>query len=399
MEEMQRTQFATKDELYLDFLKSLFIVDYGLITYVYDRKPDGVMNNGIYVDVRTLDAQDLHNVEILFIGNQRQGVDTMPSEGDRVILFGTKKAIASVEGMESQVTASYDETTVKAFPLARIRNALASLLLDNGVFISHAKQRIGIDASGKSIQENERRRLVENPDGSFMEYIGDLEFRNRSPEFANEWLIFDKKDGDDRKILRYKRTDTTGLVEKKGGEITQADVLWADKKWQMEESFIADGTSTKVMKDADGKILGKEERLADGTIRLSMYESSEDGADYLVVFTQNPDGSFSRTQTSDGSAAVNSISVDANGATHLDVANGKAKVDIANSGATTLDVASGKAKIAVDASGAITIDGSASVTLKTGDAGPWIVNSLVVDPMTGIPHGGPGVGIVKLKGA
>jgi len=50
----------------------------------------------------------------------------------------------------------------------------------------------------------------------------------------------------------------------------------------------------------------------------------------------------------------------------------------------------------------IEIDGSGTVigiTLKSGDALIWQPNILPVDPITGVPHGGPGAGIVKLKGA
>jgi len=39
------------------------------------------------------------------------------------------------------------------------------------------------------------------------------------------------------------------------------------------------------------------------------------------------------------------------------------------------------------------------ITLKTGDALPWMPNILAVDPMTGIPHGGIGGGISRLRGA
>ena len=40
----------------------------------------------------------------------------------------------------------------------------------------------------------------------------------------------------------------------------------------------------------------------------------------------------------------------------------------------------------------------AGIKLTTGDAGPWLPNTLVVCPFTGLPHGGPGAGIKKLTG-
>ncbi len=42
--------------------------------------------------------------------------------------------------------------------------------------------------------------------------------------------------------------------------------------------------------------------------------------------------------------------------------------------------------------------GVLGMTLNTGDAITWMPNILVVDPMTGAPHGGVGAGIMMLKG-
>lgn len=46
----------------------------------------------------------------------------------------------------------------------------------------------------------------------------------------------------------------------------------------------------------------------------------------------------------------------------------------------------------------ITIDSVGNMVLNTGDAFLWKPNVLGVDPFSGIPHGGAGAGIVKLKG-
>lgn len=46
----------------------------------------------------------------------------------------------------------------------------------------------------------------------------------------------------------------------------------------------------------------------------------------------------------------------------------------------------------------ITLDVT-GITIKTGDASAWKPNILAADPFTGMPHGGPTAGIVKLKGA
>jgi hypothetical protein len=38
------------------------------------------------------------------------------------------------------------------------------------------------------------------------------------------------------------------------------------------------------------------------------------------------------------------------------------------------------------------------ILLKSTDSSGWMPNTLAVDPFTGLPHGGPGAGIAKLKG-
>lgn len=44
------------------------------------------------------------------------------------------------------------------------------------------------------------------------------------------------------------------------------------------------------------------------------------------------------------------------------------------------------------------VEDATGVQLKTGDAMTWMPNILKVDPFSGVPHGGPGAGIVKLTG-
>lgn len=39
------------------------------------------------------------------------------------------------------------------------------------------------------------------------------------------------------------------------------------------------------------------------------------------------------------------------------------------------------------------------IILQTGDAAGWLPNVLSIDPLTGVPHGGPSAGITRLHGA
>lgn len=50
-------------------------------------------------------------------------------------------------------------------------------------------------------------------------------------------------------------------------------------------------------------------------------------------------------------------------------------------------------------SGGVYVDSAGGeIELKTGDAGPWVPSTIIKCPFTGLPHGGPDAGIVKLKG-
>jgi hypothetical protein len=88
-------------------------------------------------------------------------------------------------------------------------------------------------------------------------------------------------------------------------------------------------------------------------------------------------------------------------------ANGKveaqAKGDIAVKADGNADVKAG-GNIKAEATGNadlkgvnVTVDASAMLTLKSGDAAPWMPNCVPACPW-GMPHGGAGAGIVKLKG-
>lgn len=57
-----------------------------------------------------------------------------------------------------------------------------------------------------------------------------------------------------------------------------------------------------------------------------------------------------------------------------------------------------KNKMTIKAPSGTVVEDVTGVQLKTGDATAWMPNILKVDPFSGIPHGGPGAGIVKLTG-
>ena len=71
----------------------------------------------------------------------------------------------------------------------------------------------------------------------------------------------------------------------------------------------------------------------------------------------------------------------------------KGKTEIKSTGAVNVESSADVAVKGINA----TVEASAMLTLKSGDAAPWMPNCVPVCPF-GMPHGGPGSGIVKLKG-
>jgi hypothetical protein len=69
------------------------------------------------------------------------------------------------------------------------------------------------------------------------------------------------------------------------------------------------------------------------------------------------------------------------------------KADIKSTGAATVE---SSADVSVKGQN-VTVEGAVTVTLKSGDGGPWMPNCVPTCPF-GMPHGGPTAGIVKLKG-
>ena len=66
-------------------------------------------------------------------------------------------------------------------------------------------------------------------------------------------------------------------------------------------------------------------------------------------------------------------------------------VDIGKTGGTTgLESIFKTYKVTIDDTG---------ITLNSNDASQWKPNILALDPFTGLPHGGAGAGIIKLRGA
>jgi hypothetical protein len=77
---------TTRDDLTGNFLDTLIIIDYGIITGVYERGGDGLYN-GMYVDVRLITGGYIENVELLFLGNSNCIIDIGVGCGDRVIVW------------------------------------------------------------------------------------------------------------------------------------------------------------------------------------------------------------------------------------------------------------------------------------------------------------------------
>jgi hypothetical protein len=146
-------------------------------------------------------------------------------------------------------------------------------------------------------------------------------------------------------------------------------------------------------RDADAKIVSKISMLNDGSINLNT-DFEGDGH-----YTKNIKGDDSETVKGTKSETVEKAVTQ----TYKDT------MDVAVDKAYTLDgkdditLKSGK-DMSAEATGkntlkgqSVLLDGQTGVQLKTPDSAAWCPNAVPVCPF-GMPHGGPGAGIVMLKG-
>jgi hypothetical protein len=321
--EVQARSGTTQDELIRNFLSTLIIIDYGIITGVYEHS-DGDMYNGVYIDVRLITGGHIENVEVLFLGNIDIGVGC----GDRVIVFGTKKNISDIGSMLSSGAKIYSDETVKALPLGSMDDISATrLIIRDGVLLFHKNGVLGIDGSGAVISRSmdddghATRDEAYAPDGSFKKvYNGLKAVEKRNEDYSNEWTLYD----DDFKIIEHEKRDMGGGHLRLGGENTGLDDAFEEKKWKYKKrKNIQEGyTVEEVIKDGENKILCKRVFNLDGSFEEYRYEQSEDGEDYLLSMKINADGSFERTLT-DGSSPVCVVSCAADGTLVFNVGDGK----------------------------------------------------------------------------
>jgi hypothetical protein len=314
MRVLQEHSGATIQDLILQAISALNIIDFGVIVNVCERDPDdsGVYN-GVYADVRRLDATFIQNAEVLFIGGRGCVIDCAPTAGDPCLILGTKRNIASLNDLLSSPASAYGEETVKVIPLGSIVTAQTRLLLDRGAALVHKSAAFGIDANGvlysQSIGQDGHttRHEAYYPDGSFRKVFNNLKaVQARNPDFSNEWTLYD----DQNKIISYLKEDMDGNLTRLQGENTDVETEFSQKTWKHEKSVsVKDGfAKSETVKDSEDKILYRRIFKSDGTIEYYLYEQSAGGGDFLITQKTSPDGAF-QTTVSDGAADVCTVAV------------------------------------------------------------------------------------------
>jgi hypothetical protein len=359
------------------FLEQITIIDYGVIVAVRERQDDAdTFYHGLYVDVRLLDNRIIQNVEMLFIGSGSV-IAPVPVSGDRVLLFGTKRDIVSVETLAHARTGVYGDDTVKALGIGGVCRALTKLLLNNGITLYNKNGAVGVSDNGDIFSVNSAadgtitREEVYHADGSFVKrYHGGRAVAQRSADFTNEWALYTE----DLALLEYEKRDMAGNHRCLKGEHTTVNEEMQDKKWKYEETEAIEGgyTTTKIIRDADDKILYKRVYNVDGSIEYNLYERSAGGGDFLITQVTQADGSYRRTVT-DGAEAVCAITIDADGTVKGDVGNGGVVFELSPGGAVkmtlqaglTLDVAG---DVAIRSKGALEFTATAAGKLTIGNA-------------------------------
>jgi hypothetical protein len=288
-EALQSETGVSQYDLLRRYLEQITIIDYGVIVAVRERKDDAdTFYRGLYVDVRLLDNRTIQNVEMLFIGSGSVIAPT-PVSGDRVLLFGTKRDIASVETLAHAKTGVYGDDTVKALGVGGICSALTKLLLNNGVTLYNKSGAVGVNDNGDifSVSANAAgtitREEVYHGDGSFEKrYHGGRAVEQRTPDdFTTEWTLY----AEDLALLEYEKRDTAGNLTRLEGENTTVDEEMQAKKWKYAKTkSVKEGyTTMEIIKDADDRILYKRVFAVDGSIEYNLYEQSAGGGDFLIM--------------------------------------------------------------------------------------------------------------------
>jgi len=173
-------------------------------------------------------------------------------------------------------------------------------------------------------------------------------------------------------------SDGLNLIKTDAGDAKTVEIT--NRENQFED---ADAGTNKILMDAVNKIakiLNGQEGSEDNSIVL-------DKANKKIVITDSTGNTITMDDTG--------ITIDAGGATvvynnsgDINISAGSSKIDIAKDG-----------NVVVESVMETKVKGGTFVTLESGDAAIWMPNILPICAFTGAPHGGPGAGIVKLKGA
>jgi hypothetical protein len=307
----------------MNVIQSLFFIDVGIVSSIYNHNAGDGGLDGVYVDVTFPDKTIATGVEVMLIGNQDTAIDTEIQRGHRVLCFGMRTGVTSLENMIPSNKSWYGSSFLKCIPVAAPRGAAARVSLADGAFSVAGESSEGLNAAGEYRKRiGEELITEEKPDGTYIREEGLRSFirYKEGNVFITEEYLYDN-DTSKRKILYYKSTrEDTGATVEKFNEITDLATDMKDKKWAMEKERLPSGYSVEAYKDAKGKILYQREIAANGTVTVSRMEQ-ESG--FLSVTTASPDGGVSRVQKNQSNQTVHTVSVDATGETKIKVGNGE----------------------------------------------------------------------------
>jgi hypothetical protein len=231
------------------------------------------------------------------------------------------------------------------------------------------------------------------------------------------WVTIDK----DKDFLSGKRylppIDTYVLVFMPNGEYSSATIIASVFSSDPQHSaFKEDSDNAKEINDSiensgwkytDDKRTGTrllQNKPEDPTIKIEVDQEKEGDEKVTItihgnIFTVDKDNGIKiETDKNVDLSVKGDVTVAVDGNMSADVkgdmtAEVKGKTGIKSTGAVNVESSADVAVKGINA----TVEASAMLTLKSGDAAPWMPNCVPACPW-GFPHGGPSAGIVKLKG-
>lgn len=309
--------YSKLDE-FLTYLSATGIIDVGRIRAF--RPSDGTADVALYSGLNGA-RRIVSNVEVVYIGNNANGI-TGTIVGSPCLVFIPRSVVVSLKnGLVDTSKKEFNVVGAKCLPLSTAADiALHVGFNPTGDFVLQSDKFV-LTISDTDITYTNRENTLQynlNYEKGFVNNEGGGKIHTETKEDGNVWVYYENTEGKVAYCMHYapdgtytiSRNAYTAWDEAAKDDHSQfTDYMWI-------ETFGADGSYTKVLKDADSNVLNTTTRNADSSQQIVQTASN---GDVLNNITISSDGNITISQTK----AQNTITLKQDGtlsiATHSDI--------------------------------------------------------------------------------